>query len=91
MTRLGMAMGGRMDLMGLAGVGDLFATAVSKLSRNYRVGRALGEGRTLADALAKSTKLRKALRPSESVMVLARRHGCRCLCSRRSRTSCAVA
>lgn len=52
MTRLGLAMGAKMEtFLGLAGVGDLFATAASKLSRNYRVGYAIGQGQSLADAV----------------------------------------
>lgn len=53
MVRLGLAHGAKMEtFLGLAGVGDLFATAASTLSRNYRVGRSLGEGKDLATAMA---------------------------------------
>ncbi len=38
--------------MGLAGVGDLVVTCMSPLSRNYRVGYALGEGKRLDDIVA---------------------------------------
>lgn len=38
-----------MTFLGLAGVGDLIATCMSPLSRNYRVGHALGQGRKLND------------------------------------------
>lgn len=52
MARLGLAYGAKLDtFMGIAGVGDLFATANSKLSRNYRVGYALGQGRRLRNIL----------------------------------------
>lgn len=52
MARIGMAMGARIETyLGIAGVGDLFATANSRLSRNYRVGYGLGEGRPLKDIL----------------------------------------
>ncbi len=52
MMRLGVAYGARPEtFMGLTGVGDLFATAVSRLSRNYRLGRAVAEGMTTAQAL----------------------------------------
>jgi len=40
-----------MTFLGLAGVGDLIVTCSSALSRNYRVGQALGEGRTLEEAV----------------------------------------
>jgi len=36
-----------MTFLGLSGVGDLIATCMSPLSRNYRVGYQLGEGRPL--------------------------------------------
>lgn len=52
MARMGVAMGGHIEtFMGIAGVGDLFATATSRLSRNYRVGFALGSGESLAQAM----------------------------------------
>lgn len=40
-----------MTFLGLAGVGDLIATCSSPLSRNYRVGHAIGEGKTLEQAV----------------------------------------
>jgi glycerol-3-phosphate dehydrogenase (NAD(P)+) len=73
MTLLGLAMGGRVEtFMGVAGVGDLFATAVSRLSRNYRVGRALGEGRTLRQALDEIAQVAEGVDTSECVARLAR-------------------
>jgi glycerol-3-phosphate dehydrogenase (NAD(P)+) len=45
MIRLGVAMGARAEtFMGSAGLGDLFLTAGSSLSRNYSFGLALGQG-----------------------------------------------
>jgi len=50
-TRLAVALGGRSEtLAGLAGLGDLVLTCTGSLSRNRRVGQALGAGRTLVDA-----------------------------------------
>ena len=40
-----------MTFLGLAGVGDLILTCGSDLSRNYRVGYALGSGQTLTAAM----------------------------------------
>jgi glycerol-3-phosphate dehydrogenase (NAD(P)+) len=52
MTRLGMALGARAEtFMGLSGLGDLVLTATGDLSRNRRVGLALAEGKTLAQAV----------------------------------------
>jgi len=53
MMRLGEALGAQpRTFMGLAGVGDLMATCASRLSRNLRIGMALGQGKTLAQAMA---------------------------------------
>ena len=51
MSRFAVTLGANpRTLWGLSGVGDLFATCTSPLSRNYRVGYALGEGKTLEQA-----------------------------------------
>lgn len=53
MSRFAVHMGANpMTFLGLAGVGDLFVTCSSALSRNYRVGLALGRGQPLDDILA---------------------------------------
>lgn len=41
-----------MTFLGLAGVGDLILTCTSDLSRNYRVGYALGQGKPLDEVVA---------------------------------------
>jgi glycerol-3-phosphate dehydrogenase (NAD(P)+) len=52
MTRLGIALGARADtFMGLSGLGDLVLTSTGDLSRNRRVGLALAQGKTLAQAV----------------------------------------
>ncbi|EAR61728.1 NAD(P)H-dependent glycerol-3-phosphate dehydrogenase [Neptuniibacter caesariensis] len=52
MSRFAVCMGANpMTFIGLAGVGDLIVTCMSPLSRNYRVGHALGEGKTLEEAV----------------------------------------
>ncbi len=52
-VKLGLSQGAHAStFMGLSGYGDLMATAGSRLSRNYRVGLALGQGRSLFDTLA---------------------------------------
>jgi glycerol-3-phosphate dehydrogenase (NAD(P)+) len=51
-SRLGVAEGGRPETFaGLAGLGDLVLTCTGGLSRNRRVGQALGRGLTLSDAI----------------------------------------
>ena len=75
-ARLGAAMGARAEtFLGPAGVGDLFATAASRLSRNYRVGLALGKGARLVDALAEVGQVAEGVPTSEAAQILGRRHG----------------
>ena len=52
MTRLGLALGARAETFtGLSGLGDLVLTATGDLSRNRRVGLALAQGKSLAEAV----------------------------------------
>ncbi len=53
MLRFGEALGGRAEtLAGLCGLGDLVLTCSSTSSRNFALGKALGEGASAADLLA---------------------------------------
>ena len=53
MTRLGLALGAKAETFtGLSGLGDLVLTATGDLSRNRKVGLALAQGKTLAEAVA---------------------------------------
>ena len=53
MARFGKELGADpMTFLGLAGVGDLIVTCSTPLSRNYRVGFALGKGTPLEEAVA---------------------------------------
>ncbi len=52
MTRFATRLGANpMTFLGLSGVGDLFVTCTSPLSRNFRVGMALGKGKSLEEAI----------------------------------------
>lgn len=52
MTRLGLALGARVDtFMGLSGLGDLVLTATGDLSRNRKVGQLLAQGLSLQQAV----------------------------------------
>lgn len=54
MSRFGVAVGANpLTFLGLSGVGDLYATCNSTLSRNYQVGNMLGKGMTLENAIKK--------------------------------------
>jgi glycerol-3-phosphate dehydrogenase (NAD(P)+) len=51
MSRFAVKLGANpLTFLGLSGVGDLFATCNSPLSRNYQIGYALGKGKTLEQA-----------------------------------------
>ena len=53
MTRFGMAFGAKREtLAGLSGLGDLVLTCSSTSSRNYSLGKGIGEGRSAAELLA---------------------------------------
>lgn len=53
MTRFGLARGARAEtLSGLSGLGDLVLTCSSTNSRNFSLGKGLGEGRSAAELLA---------------------------------------
>lgn len=75
-TRLGQALGADPGtLMGLAGVGDLIATCMSPLSRNHRVGVALGQGQTIAELLALPHQTAEGVKSCRSVVELSARNG----------------
>ena len=70
------AMGGHPStLYGLAGLGDLLATATSPLSRNYRCGLLLAEGLDEAAALERIDATVEGPRTARATLMLARRHG----------------
>ena len=52
MSRLGVAMGGRIETFnGLTGIGDLIVTCASVHSRNRKAGFLIGQGRTMKEAM----------------------------------------
>ncbi len=62
MSRFAVHMGANpMTFLGLAGVGDLFVTCSSPLSRNYRVGMAIGKGQSLDAVLAEMDQVAEGL------------------------------
>jgi len=76
MTRLGVAMGGEpVTFLGLAGVGDLVATATSPLSRNRTFGMALGEGHTVEEATAIAKQTAEGAKSAQPLVDLSARHG----------------
>lgn len=76
MLRLNLALGGRAEtLMGLAGLGDLVLTSTGDLSRNRRLGLALGRGQSLSEAVAEIGQVVESVDTVDEVMRLANRHG----------------
>lgn len=76
MCSLGRTLGAQPEtFMGLSGVGDLFATAVSRLSRNYRVGYALGQGSNLDAAIAEIGQVAEGVPTAAAAVGLAEKHG----------------
>lgn len=75
-TRLGMALGGRLETFaGLAGMGDLVLTCTGSLSRNRSVGVALGKGKRLGEILDDTKFVAEGVKTSRSAKELADRHG----------------
>jgi glycerol-3-phosphate dehydrogenase (NAD(P)+) len=73
-TRLAVACGGRREtLSGLAGLGDLILTSYGNLSRNRRVGIALGQGRQIEDIIGGMRSVAEGVKTTESAVALARK------------------
>ena len=76
MLRLNHAIGGQAEtLMGLAGLGDLVLTCTGDLSRNRRLGLALGRGQSLADAVREIGQVVESVQTADEVMRQADKHG----------------
>lgn len=72
-SRLAVALGGKAEtLMGLSGLGDLVLTANSTQSRNYSVGLALGEGKSLNEILSNRRSVAEGVYTAEAVVERAR-------------------
>ncbi|HEX9246202.1 MAG TPA: NAD(P)H-dependent glycerol-3-phosphate dehydrogenase [bacterium] len=75
-TRLGVALGADpLTFAGLAGMGDLILTATGALSRNRSLGVAIGQGRTLEEALAGKQSVAEGVNTARAAVELGRRHG----------------
>jgi glycerol-3-phosphate dehydrogenase (NAD(P)+) len=76
MTRLGVAAGAEaLTFQGLAGVGDLIASAYSPLARNRRLGELLGRGVALEAALAELDGTAEGAVTTPAALALAGRLG----------------
>jgi glycerol-3-phosphate dehydrogenase (NAD(P)+) len=75
-SRLATALGARPDtLSGLAGLGDLVLTCTGQLSRNRRVGEALGAGKSLEEAIRETAMVAEGVRTTLAACALAERAG----------------
>jgi glycerol-3-phosphate dehydrogenase (NAD(P)+) len=75
LSRLGVALGGQpATFFGLAGMGDLVATCISRQSRNRYVGEQLGMGRGIDEIVAEMKMVAEGVKTSKVVVDLAERH-----------------
>ncbi|MCW8971978.1 MAG: NAD(P)H-dependent glycerol-3-phosphate dehydrogenase [Gammaproteobacteria bacterium] len=76
LMRLGAPLGGHPEtFMGLAGLGDLVLTCTDDQSRNRRVGLALGQGKSLEEAIASIGQAVEGVKSAPEVFALAREIG----------------
>ena len=76
MQRFGLALGAQAEtLAGLSGLGDLVLTCSSTASRNYSLGKALGEGASADSVLADRTTVAEGAFTAPVLADLARKHG----------------
>ena len=74
-SRLGVAMGARAETFnGLAGVGDLVTTCISKHSRNRTAGERIGRGETVDEVVASTKSVIEGVATTRAVLALAQRH-----------------
>lgn len=76
MTRFGLALGARAEtLAGLCGLGDLVLTCSSTSSRNFALGKALGEGLSAAEALSGKLSVAEGAHTAPVLAELAQQRG----------------
>lgn len=74
-TRLGVAMGARIDtFFGVAGVGDLATTCFSPMGRNRSCGERIGLGESLDEILSSTVSVVEGVPTTRSVVELAKSH-----------------
>ncbi len=76
MNRLGTKLGADpLTLSGLAGVGDLLLTCTGSLSRNYTVGKQIGEGKKLDNIISEMRMVAEGVKTTRSVYNLSKKLG----------------
>lgn len=72
-ARLASALGAKKEtLMGMCGVGDLILTCSSMQSRNFSLGVALGQGKTLEEILASRNSVTEGVHTAKALAVMAK-------------------
>jgi glycerol-3-phosphate dehydrogenase (NAD(P)+) len=72
--RLGTQMGARPDTFaGLSGIGDLLLTCTGALSRNYTVGKKIGEGKKAEEIISEMRMVAEGVKTAKSVYNLSRK------------------
>ncbi len=73
MTRFGVSFGARLEtFLGLSGVGDLFLTATSEKSRNYRVGLLLAQGKQESEILSILGETAEGIETARAISMIAK-------------------
>jgi glycerol-3-phosphate dehydrogenase (NAD(P)+) len=68
MSRFAVSMGANpMTFLGLSGIGDLYVTCSSSLSRNFRIGEALGNGMSLQQAISEVGQIAEGVNTTKLV------------------------
>ncbi len=76
MNRLGTKLGADpLTLSGLAGVGDLLLTCTGALSRNYTVGKQIGQGKKLDEIISEMRMVAEGVKTTRSVYNLSKKLG----------------
>ena len=75
LSRLGMAMGGKMETFaGLSGIGDLIVTCTSRHSRNHNAGELIGKGYSMEDAMKEVKMVVEGVYSAKAALALARQY-----------------
>jgi len=76
MQRLGVRMGAKKKTFwGLSGFGDLITTSISEESRNHKVGKLIGQGKSLKEALGCIIMVAEGVPTAKAVKKLTERYG----------------
>lgn len=75
-SRLGVAMGGRLETFGgLTGIGDLIVTCASMHSRNRRAGILIGQGKTMDEAMSEVKMVVEGVYSAKAAKALGDKYG----------------